>query len=291
MPKAPPLPKLRQPIKRHGGKSYLAKWIVSKMPPRCRNPNAPMESDTGWLHYAEPYFGGGAVLFANDPHGISEVVNDLDGELTNFWDVLKSPSLFTQLQSRLALTPCSAVEFDRAVTGFHDHCQVDRAAAFFVRNRQSRQGLERDFATLARTRTRGGMNELPSAWLSAIDGLPQVHHRLQRVVILNGDAIKVIKQQDGPRTLFYCDPPYVHSTRKTTKEYGANEMTDDQHTELLETLAAIKGRFILSGYSNDLYYDFAQEQGWSCDSVEIDNKASGAKFKKKERECLWMNYV
>lgn len=63
-----------QPLKWHGGKSYQAKHIISHMPPRCKNPNAPAPGDAGWLHYVEPFFGGGAVLFAQDPEGISEVV-------------------------------------------------------------------------------------------------------------------------------------------------------------------------------------------------------------------------
>src|SRR5262245_48010301 len=79
-------PSTGRPIKRHGGKSYLAKRIVDLMPPRAQNPNAPADDDPSWLHYVEPFFGGGAVLLALDPEGISEVANDLDGELTNFWD-------------------------------------------------------------------------------------------------------------------------------------------------------------------------------------------------------------
>lgn len=63
------------PLKWHGGKHYLAQDIVAMMPPRCRRPGNPAADDTGWLHYVEPYFGGGAVLLANDPIGISEVAN------------------------------------------------------------------------------------------------------------------------------------------------------------------------------------------------------------------------
>src|SRR3989442_13548499 len=95
------------PLKRHGGKSYLAEWIISLMPPRALNTNAPAESDNGWLHYVEPYFGGGAVLLAQDPEGIFEVVNDIDGELTNFWRVLKDVELFGEFQRIANCTPFS----------------------------------------------------------------------------------------------------------------------------------------------------------------------------------------
>ena len=53
----------RQPLKWHGGKSYLAKWIIGLMPPRVRNSNDPAADDDGWCHYVEPYFGGGACCW------------------------------------------------------------------------------------------------------------------------------------------------------------------------------------------------------------------------------------
>ena len=280
-----------QPLKWHGGKSYLAGKIIDLMPTRVANSNAPAADDPGWVHYVEPYFGGGAVLLAQDPEGISEVVNDVNGELTNFWDVLKSPVDFADLQRTLSLTPCSKVEFERACSISEIASPVERAAAFFIRNRQSRQALGKDFCTLARNRTRRGMNELPSAWLGAIDGLPEIHARLQRVVILDSqDALKVIRQQDGPRTLFYLDPPYLHETRTVTDAYQ-HEMSPSDHAELLETLTLIEGRFLLSGYRSDIYDHFAESNGWNRADFEIDNKSGSGKTKRKMVECVWMNYT
>ena len=78
------------PLKWHGGKYYLASKIVGLMPSH--------------LHYVEPFFGGGAVLFAREPEddglwlfpnkGVSEVVNDINGSLINFWRVLQDPETF-----------------------------------------------------------------------------------------------------------------------------------------------------------------------------------------------------
>ena len=73
----------------------------------------------------------------------------------------------------------------------------------------------------------------------------------RRVVILCRNAIDVIQQQDGPKTLFYLDPPYLHSTRASTGNY-AHEMDEAAHRELLATIRACAGKVILSGYSNDL---------------------------------------
>lgn len=279
---------LTQPIKWHGGKHYLAKRIIDLMPPHT--------------HYVEPYFGGGSVLLAKDPEGVSEVVNDINSELAHFWQVLAQPSEFERFRRVVEATPFAEKVFDDAIEKgvqlaklFDDRIpggvdRIKRAVWFFIRARQSRQGLMRDFATLSRNRTRRGMNEQASSWLTAIEGLPDVHARLKRVVILNRPALDVITQQDGERTLFYLDPPYLHETRATTGEY-AHEMTEADHQALLDVLVGVEGKFILSGYPSTLYDNYAFRCGWQCERIEIDNKASSAKDKEIKMECLWMNYA
>lgn len=265
---------LSPPLKRHGGKHDLARRIIAIMPPHT--------------HYVEPYFGGGAVLLAKEPEGFSEVVNDLDGELTNFWVVLQQPDLFRQLHRWVEATPCSEVEFNRALEPELD--PVERAWRFFVRCRQSLAARGKAFTPLAKTRTRRGMNELPSAWLAAVEGMPAVHARLKRVVILSRPALEVIRTEDGPQTLFYLDPPYLHETRSTTTEYGQFEMSQDDHVALLTALEKIKGKFILSGYNSILYDNFSKVNHWSRRDIEITNHAAGGKKKRTMTECLWANY-
>ena len=170
-----------------------------------------------------------------------------------------------------------------------DAPDIVAAHAFLIRYRQSRQGLGRDFATLSRNRTRRSMNEQAASWLTAIEGLADIHARLRGVVIYSENALRVIKRHDGPRTLFYLDPPYLHTTRVTTKDYEC-EMEESMHHELLQLLAKIEGSFILSGYPSPLYESFAQEHGWRRVDIHIDNKASAKAVKDKEVECLWFNY-
>lgn len=290
------------PLKWHGGKAYLADWIISLMPPH--------------LHYVEPYFGGGAVLLARDPDrdwminqrsetkgieklpahlkGCSEVVNDINLNLCNFWRVVAGPKAFEKFQRIVATMPLCEKAFDDSKTYPHgdysNEYSVSGAVAFFIQMRQSRQGLGKDFATLSRNRTRGCRNEQANAWLGCIEGLPEIHERLKGVVILNDDAVKVIKQQDGEHTLFYCDPPYLHETRGSTGEYGDNEMTEIQHRDLLNMLANIDGKFMLSGYHSAMYDKFSEMHGWKCHEKKIDNKASSAKEKEQKTECVWCNF-
>jgi DNA adenine methylase len=271
------------PIKWHGGKNAfngkLAKWIISLMPPH--------------KHYVEPYAGGLAVLLHKDPEGVSEVVNDLHRGLTTFWRVLQDRKAFEYMVQRLQLTPFSQEVFEHAKarleSGSRGQFEPDIAADFFIVCRQSRQGLMKDFATLSKTRTRRKMNEQVSSWLSAIDGLPDVHERLVPVVILNKEALEVIESEDSEETLFYVDCPYLPETRNTKSDYEF-EMTRVQHSDLLHVLGRVKGKFILSGYRSELYDKAEKEHGWRSEEFQIVNNASSKSKKDKKTEVVWMNY-
>ena len=265
---------LKQPIKWHGGKYYLAPWIITSMPKH--------------LHYVEPYFGGGSVLLQKVYANVSEVVNDLNGELMNFWGALKDVEAFEKLTRMAQASPLSEDLFNASLYKTSDD-PIERAFLFFIRARQSRQGLMKSFATLSRNRIRRGMNEQASSWLGAIEGLPEIHKRLKGVVVLNHSAIDVIKQQDGDNTFFYCDPPYLHSTRTATNAYSFEMQTAD-HEKLLATLGRIKGKFLLSGYPSSLYDEYASKFNWNVKYKSIDNKASSSKIKEIKTECLWYNY-
>src|SRR5262249_30351644 len=225
--------KVKPPVKWHGGKFYLSDWILEKMPPH--------------LHYVEAYFGGGQVFFARDPRdqrlwwtektsdgrkvdGVSEVINDLHGDLMNFYSVLKDPEQFKQLQELLALTLYSEGEWQAAgdLLAGTEGGPVIRAAALFTRCRQSLSGRMKSFAPTVRTRLRGGRNDGVNSWWTAIEGLPAVHQRLQNAKILNQPALKVLRSEDTPATLFYLDPPYFPETRTATEVY-AHEMSEADH--------------------------------------------------------------
>lgn len=273
--------RIPNPLKWHGGKYYLATRVVSRMPPH--------------LHYVEPYFGGGSVLLAKDPEGVSEVINDIDERLTNFWMCLAHEDYFGGLRRVAEASPFCETLFNACLGHLERPCDnkepicVACAYAFFVACRQSLAGRMNAFTGVTKTRTRRGMNNEVSAWLSAVEGLPAVHGRLKRVLILNRDALDVIKEQDGPDTLFYLDPPYLQETRAAPDVY-AHEMTCAGHDRLLSVLAGIRGKFLLSGYHSDLYDDAAAGCGWPCEEFDLPNQAAGGKEKRRMTECLWRNF-
>ena len=98
-----------------------------------------------------------------------------------------------ELIVELGLTPVSSHVFQEALKwceGLDREAEgVLDAKQLFIRYRQSRQGIGKEFGTLSRSRTRRGMNEQVSAWLGSIDGMPDACERLQRVVLLKEECL------------------------------------------------------------------------------------------------------
>lgn len=265
---------MSSPIRFHGGKSDLAKHLRDLFPGM-------------YTRYGEPYCGGCSVLFSGDGDFVSEFVNDIDGDLINFWKVLKNEQLFKKFELDCQLTP-----FSESI--FH-HCKhildvgttdlVQRAWAFYMVNRQSRQGLMKDYATPT-SRLRKGMNENVSAYLSSVDGLIDFHQRLRRVEIHHKNAIDFILYLDAPDTFFYIDPPYVDSTRKSISNYKY-EMSVKQHHELLQVLSVMQGSFMLSGYNSPLYERYKKLNGWNENTFKVNCPSGGGG---ERTEYIWRNY-
>jgi DNA adenine methylase len=271
------------PLKFVGGKHYLAKHIHG------------LAEGLQYTTRLHP-FAGGLGEFWNFPHdGVSEVVGDTWGALTNFYKVLQDDKLFREFQRRVEATPFSRPEWERA----HDFCEappllmlpsVEWAASFFVSLRMSMMGAGKSFAPLSTNRTRRGMNEQASAWWNAVEGLPMVHGRLRRVVVENLPALDFLRKYDGPNTLSVIDPPYYPGTR--TEKLYRHEMTKDNHRELLSLLLTLKGKAIVCGYSCEAYENsLSRANGWWRTEVELASAMSVEKSKSRRTETIWTNYA
>lgn len=258
-------------LKWYGGKHYFAQKIVALFPAHHT--------------YVEPY-GGSAAVLVHKPVSPVEIYNDLDGELVNFFRVLRDHP--EELARRLTLTPYGEAEFESAKHATRD--PIERARRFLVIHRQSFGGRGQSFARSARSRSRRGMADNVSAWLTAIDDkLVAMVTRLRRVELSCKPAIAVIRKYDSPDTLFYCDPPYVQSTRQPgCRSVYAFEMSDDEHRKLAQVLRACRGKIAISGHPSALYDELYH--GWHTVSFHVANHAAGGNSKKRRREQVWLNF-
>ena len=275
---APPILRLTRPKKLiafgwYGGKFSHLDWLLPQLPD-C-------------LHYCEPFAGSGAVLLNKEPSPV-ETYNDIDGEVVNFFKVLREEK--ETLIEQIALTPFSREEFGIACQLDPNLTAIERARRFYIRARQVRTGLAQT-ASIGRwanckNTSRAGMSGVVSRWLGGVEQLDFIAERLLRVQIENRPAIDVIKLYDDKETLFYCDPPYIHETRGDTKAYGF-EMTDFDHKELAETLNSIQGLVAISNYDCELMEELYPSSRWT--KVYSPEKTIHS-TKDVRTEVLWVNY-
>jgi DNA adenine methylase len=256
----------------YGGKFNHLNWLLPHLPP-CH-------------HYCEPFGGSAAVLINRAPSPV-ETYNDLDGEVVNFFRILRNQT--EELIKAIAMTPFSREEFYYALRAkVRKITDLERARCFFVRARQVRTGLAQT-ASLGRwanckQTSRAGMSGVVSRWLGSVEMLPQIAERLLKVQIENRPALEVIALYDDPKTLFYCDPPYPHEARGDAKAYGF-EMADEEHKTLAGFLGKVKGKVAVSGYRCDIMDTLYG----SWRRVDAPAKRCHS-AKKPRREALWVNY-
>jgi DNA adenine methylase len=237
-------------------------------------------------HYCEPFGGSAAVLLNRDPSPV-ETYNDIDGEVVNFFRVLRDQK--EALIEAIALTPFSREEFFRALQPYdHAPSDLERARRFFIRARQVRTGLAQT-ASLGRwanckQTSRSGMAGVVSRWLGSVEMLPDIAARLLRVQIENRPALEVIRLYDDRHTLFYCDPPYPHESRGDRKAYGF-EFTNAEHRQLAANLSRVHASVAVSGYRCDLMDELYRS--WRC--IEAPAKKCHS-VKTARKEALWLNY-
>jgi DNA adenine methylase len=165
----------------YGGKFSHLDWLLPLLP-TCH-------------HYCEPFAGSAAVLLNRPPSPV-ETYNDLDGEVVNFFRVLRDHS--DELIRDIGLTPFSREEFSIACDPRpQDITDAERARRFFVRARQVRTGLAQT-ASLGRwanckNTTRAGMSGVVSRWLGSVEALPGIAERLLRVQIENRPALELLR--------------------------------------------------------------------------------------------------
>jgi DNA adenine methylase len=265
--------KIRPAIKVHGGKFYLSDWIISHFP----------ENYTEYT-YIEPFCGGANVLI-NKKKSSLEAICDTDITIVQIFRALRDePKEFIR---RLNLVKYCQETFDRAIKRqegpFDDY--LDQAVNEYVLRRMSRGGLRKAFAWSERQR--GGQPGDLNAWKTALVVLPVIAERIKEIYIFHRPAVEVIKTFDNKNTLLYCDPPYLHETRRS-KEVYSFEMNTDEHIELAKILNGFGGKVLLSGYSSPLYSRLYKN--WKCEKKSIANHSSQKKTKEFKTEVLWKNF-
>lgn len=214
------------------------------------------------------------------PRAYAEVWNDLDGEVVNLFQVLRSDDA-VQLVEMVRLTPFAQQEFQNAYEPSGD--PVERARRLIIRSFMGFGSNGHQSKTGFRANSNRSGTTPAHDWANYPEALAKVVSRLTGVCVSNRDALDVMQQHDSAKTLHYVDPPYVHDTRSDASMHSyAHEMTDADHEGLLDMLQGVDGMVVLSGYAHPLYDDVLED--WQ--RIERMAHADGAQ---ERTEVLWLN--
>lgn len=172
-----------------GGKRRLAKQIL------------PVINSIKHTCYVEVFAGGAAIFFLREPAKV-EVINDVDGELTNLYRCVQNHLNEVMAQFKWILV--SREQFDDFIKTPADVLtDIQRAARFLYLQKMAfgAKTTGRTFGTA--TSSKPGINILRLE-----ETLSEAWQRLAQVYIENLPWLKVAQKYDAGHTLIYCDPPY-----------------------------------------------------------------------------------
>ena len=265
MTRTPTRPVLRY----HGGKWRLAPWIIAHFPPH--------------RVYVEP-FGGAASVLLRKPRSYAEVYNEVDGEIVDFFRILRHPEHAVRLADLLKLTPFARAEFEEAYEPAKD--RFERARRLVIRSFMGfgSDGIRTELTTGFRANSNRSGTSPSHDWVNYAGAVAAMTERLAGVVIEQRDALACMAQHDGPATLHYVDPPYMWETRKINhRGHGyRHELDNADHDRVLGELRKLQGMVVLSGYPSETY-DVALK-GWMR-----KERAAHADGAQPRTEVLWLN--
>lgn len=283
---------LKAPIKWFGGKNQLATKFLEYIPEHT--------------YYLEVFGGSAGLLYAKKPSKF-EVYNDLDELLVNFFRVLRDEEKFSKFYQKVCLTPYSRSEYYYCRDKIKEtNDDVEKAYMFYVIARMSFSGTFGHGWSHNVTFIRRNMVSTTSAYLSAIELLPEIHERTMTVQIECLDGIECMEKYGSAwnyeDSFIYLDPPYVPKTRRSGKY--RYELDTEYHVQLIDYLINNQNRnkYMISGYDNEIYKRL-EDNGWKKMSWEyncwaigrtrqtgIIGEGSAQGEKQKRIECIWINY-
>ena len=250
------------PLSYYGGKQAQGKaaWIASLLP---------------WSRestYCEPFGGMMSVLLHRQPVR-TEIYNDLDGNVVNWWWAVRNHR--QQFGELIEAMPHSRKEFEWALEVFDDPAQLrlDRALAFHV---LCLQGI---IASPYKKQWHCTRKSGVSRWRS--ERVERLAERIWKVQLECKPAPRLLAMlTDLPEAVIYCDPPYPTSD---IEPYG---VTTD-YAELTEALLSQTGSVAVSGYGDEwqhLGWQRHEKESWTTRWGEHAGPAQA------RTEVLWTNY-
>ena len=258
---------MKTPLSYYGGKQQLASKILGLIPEH--------------RIYCEPFLGGGAVFFAKELSQV-EVINDTNGELINFYEVLQRD--YSALEKEITISLHSRKQHHQAQVIYNNPEMFDRvkrawavwmlASVSYGSNLDGGFGFDRCGTTSKKLKNKRVNFSMDYAI------------RLQQAQIECCDALRIIKSRDTPKSFFYLDPPYVGADQGHYDGY-----TQEDFDLLLQLLENLQGNFILSSFRNKSLSEYIKRNGWYTLELKMACPMSNSSNEPREKiEVLTANF-
>lgn len=262
---------IKPPFAYFGGKGVLAPTL------------AKMFRQVKHTTYVEPFLGAGSVLLAKDPVH-KEYANDAWDLIYETYEAVKEDMdrLLETLNREFGLIHKTTFAKARAVMPDPAADRYLRAAAFIYVNRNSILHTGSSFNLM-----------IPNTGAMQARLNRDLLKRIQHVNFTNVDVHKFLTyfRNYNEKTLVYLDPPYVETSELHSEKVGAvDKFTCGDLEQMLDTLAAAKYRFTLSGFPHPVLDEAVKKHGWDYKEIVMNSGASRMNGGKGKTEVLISNY-
>ena len=242
-------------LRRLGNKKKIADKIQAHFPPH--------------KIYIEPFFGAGGMFF-NKPKAKYNIVNDLDSDVFNLFQVVMNQK--EELEKAFYMMPIHSDLFNFYMENKIEE-PIQRAIRFLFLSNFSFLG-KMDCMML------GSGKATKEMFYKNIDKTFELISGVDFSNKLASNFIKSISIKDKGSTFIYCDPPYLG----TTDNYS-NSFTEEQSESLFDTLQETKCKFAMSEFDHPFILDQAEKRGLNV--IIIGERQN---LKNRRTEILVTNY-
>jgi len=260
--------RLKTPITYYGGKQGMLKHIRPFIPQHEL--------------YCKPFAGGAAVFFDKEPAKVN-VINDLNGELINFYKTVVSN--LDELRIEVSKTLHCRNQHQHAWYIYNNpdyFSNAQRAWAVFILSKMGFAGQLSSSFGFDKSESRHP-RKMHCAKEIFTDDLKNL---LEHSTIECDDAFTIIRRYDCLNAFHFIDPPYVGSDMG----HYSGMFNEQSLKELLELCSTLQGKFMLTMYPNELIKDFTERFGWKIHEVERQVSACKTQYRRRQLEWMICNY-
>jgi DNA adenine methylase len=224
--------------------------------------------------YIEPFFGAGGIFF-NKPKVKYNIVNDLDSDVFNLFQVVMDKK--EELEKAFYLMPIHSDLLEYWKLNIETE-PIKKALRFILISNYTTNGTGSKIRQTLRERIKVEFYELLNKTQDFITNVKFYNNDFRK--FLNGIEYNQFRPNEKIDSFIYCDPPYLG-----TADNYSNSFTEQDSIDLFDCLQATGCKFAMSEFDNEFILNQAKDR---CLNVIIIGERKN--LKNRRTEILITNY-